>query len=369
MPTHINRRRFLQCAAVAATSARLAAQKPALGSFSVRPVSLGVMPPGFTGLSYESSPLADPEFFSPGNADLIGLFRSLSPNGVLRIGGNLSAFTVWRDDPSTPVTPEQQSILDRGKKFWEWRLSPPAVAHGSHEAILSPKSIEPLAAFLKVTGWKLIYGLNFALGTPEQAAAEAACVQQLAGPNLLAFQLGNEADFWRGGFRPPDWDFDHYYAQWSEWKRTIRAKVPNAPFAGPDTAVNLDWVQRLSQKAKADVAFLSTHHYAMGPAATASAGAARLLGPDEALEKEVTTARQARETSGRGFRNTECNSCHHGGQPGVSDAYVSALWCADYMLRLAKAGHDGVHLHGGGDGVYTPIAGDPHTGALAPRPL
>jgi hypothetical protein len=369
MPHNVNRRRFLQLTAAAATSAKLFAQKTAAGSLSVRPVSLGVMPLDFTGLSYESSQLADPGFFSPANSELIALFRSLSPNGVLRIGGNLSAFTVWRDDPSMPVTAEQQSILDRGKKYWEWRLSSPAVAHGSHEAILSPKSIQPLAAFLKITGWKLIYGLNFALGTPEQAAAEAACVQQLTGTSLLAFQLGNEDDFWKGGFRSQDWDFNHYYAQWSEWTQKIRIKAPKAPFAGPDTAVNLDWVQRLAQKKKGDIAFLSKHHYAMGPAGSPSATSARLLGPDDDLDKEIATAQQAKERSGVNFRNTECNSCYHGGQPGVSDAYASALWCADFMLRLAKGGHAGVHLHGGGDGTYTPIAGDAQTGTLTPRPL
>jgi hypothetical protein len=53
---------------------------------------------------------------------------------------------------------------------------------------------------------------------------------------------------------------------------------------------------------------------------------------------------------------TEGNSCFGGGKPGVSDAFASALWGADYMLTCAAAGYCGVNLHGGGDGIYTPIA-------------
>jgi hypothetical protein len=369
MTSRLDRRRFIQLAAVAASSTRLLAQKPAGGTFSVRPVSLGVMPANFTGLSYEASQLADPTFFSPDNKALIALFKALNPDGVLRIGGNLSAFTVWHDDPSAPVTPAERVILDKGKNYWEWKLNTPAVVHGPHEAIVTPVAIEALAGFLKATGWKLIYGLNFAMGTPEQAAAEAACVQKNVGSNLLAFQLGNEIDFWKGGFRGQDWDFDHLYVQWTDWVRIIRAKAPNAPFAGPDTAVNLNWVERFSQKPKGTIVFLSKHHYAMGPGATPLAGALHLLGPDADVDKEIAVAQHAKDISGLGFRNTECNSCFHGGQPGVSDAYVSALWCADYMLRLAKGGEIGVNLHGGGDGNYTAIAGDPQTGALSPRPL
>jgi hypothetical protein len=44
----------------------------------------------------------------------------------------------------------------------------------------------------------------------------------------------------------------------------------------------------------------------------------------------------------------EGNSCYRGGKPGMSDAFASALWCADYMLMTAQAGYAGVNLHGGG---------------------
>jgi hypothetical protein len=65
------------------------------------------IPGDMLGPSYESSQLAAPDFFSAANTELIALFRKLSSNGVLRLGGNLSEYTVWTpDDPhSAPRVP------------------------------------------------------------------------------------------------------------------------------------------------------------------------------------------------------------------------------------------------------------------------
>src|SRR5581483_8435353 len=56
-----------------------------------------------------------------------------------------------------------------------------------------------------------------------------------------------------------------------------------------------------------------------------------------------------------------------GGQPGVSDAFASALWAADYSLRVAQAGFAGVNLHGGGEGYYAPVTGEPNATKLRPE--
>jgi len=125
------------------------------------------IPPDFIGLSYESAILAAGDYFTPDNASVLGLIRRLGSNGVIRIGGNSSERTVWRtrDQPAPP-----------------------------HSFVLTPASIDRLAAALRVLGWKLIYGLNLAWGTPEDAAEEAAYVARALGAHLLAFQIGNEPD-------------------------------------------------------------------------------------------------------------------------------------------------------------------------------
>ena len=328
-------------------------------SFSFGNKPLCTVPLDFNGLSYESPQLANPAFFSSGNKELVDLYCELAPTGgVLRTGGNLSAFTGWRDDPSIPLTSAEQLVIDRGKKYWEWDLTDPSIRQGNHEAIFTPTSIESLAGFLDATGWKLLYGLNFGAGTQEQAASEAACVQRLVGKNLLGFQLGNEIDFWSGGLRPSPWDFDTYYAQWREWVRFIRAKVPDAPFAGPDVAIRLDWMEQLAENEKRNVTVLTKQPYAMGPAGDARMNAARLLGPDSDVAKEIASAQRAKAFAGVDFRTAECGSCFRGGQPGVSNSFASALWGADYILTLAQGGHAGINMHGGGEGFYSPITGD-----------
>jgi hypothetical protein len=363
--SRLNRRSFLQLATAAAVTTSLRAQTPAKASFTIGNEPLATMPLDFTGLSYESPQLCNPAFFSPANTGLIQLFRELGPTGgVLRLGGNLSAFTAWHDEPNSPITATEQTFLDKGKHYWEWDLTDPTVRHGNHEAVFTPASIETLAGFLQATGWRLLYGLNFATGTPEQAAAEAAFVQRLCGKNLIGFQLGNEIDFWGGGFRPKPWEFDQYYSEWRKWVAIIRATVPNAPMAGPDTAIRLDWMEQLAEQERNNIVLLTKHHYAMGPAGDPRMDAHHLFGPDPDAAKEIAAAQRAKTFAGVGFRTAECNSCFHGGQPGVSNAYASALWGADYMLTLAQGGHAGVNLHGGGDGIYSPITGDADRGFI-----
>src|SRR5271155_4705188 len=98
----LSRRDFCsKTAATAATAAlgaaafggsrRLMAQAPALEvELNIdSATSLAKVPEDYMGLSYESGQLAYPDFFSPKNTALIEMFRTLSPSGVLRLGGNL----------------------------------------------------------------------------------------------------------------------------------------------------------------------------------------------------------------------------------------------------------------------------------------
>jgi len=62
------------------------------------------------------------------------------------------------------------------------------------------------------------------------------------------------------------------------------------------------------------------------------------------------------------------NSYFGGDREGVGDAYSSAFWVADYMLRVACAGFAGVNLHGGGTCIYMPIESSLKAPSQ-PRPL
>jgi hypothetical protein len=192
------------------------------------------------------------------------------------------------------------------------------------------------------------------------------------GDRLIAFQVGNEADFFAGNpwFRTRAYNYDEYLAGYKSFVAAVRARVPNAPFAGPDTANNMTWVDKFATTQGRDVTFLSSHYYAMGPAKDPTKNAALLLAHSPGLDKQIEQAHKAvadAHNVGIGFRVTEGNSCYGGGKPDVSDAFASSLWGADYMLTVAQAGYLGVNLHGGGDGIYTPIAvGDNLSAELRP---
>ncbi|HTV16536.1 MAG TPA: glycosyl hydrolase family 79 C-terminal domain-containing protein [Acidobacteriaceae bacterium] len=324
------------------------------------------VPADFTGLSYESAQLSEPEFFSASNTELVGFVRRLGASGVLRIGGNTSEWCYWTPDASThnPATDQQQegAVLeqaigpDKGHKLGTPRK-------------ITPEAVRNLRGFIDATGWKLIYGLNMGSEAAETAAAEADYVMRTMGDKLIAFQLCNEPDlFYRNGLRKSDYNFAQFAQEWQHFYEVIRQKVPHAPFAGPDTAFNNEWLAPFAKQFKDEAAFLSQHYYAEGPPENPAMTITRLLNPSKQLEAEFQGMAQTKADSGLPFRLAETNSCYQGGKRGVSDTFASALWGADLMYQLATAGGVGINFHGGGYGWYTPIAGTIPSGFTA-RPI
>ncbi len=314
--------------------------------------------PDFTGLSYESAQLGDPTFFSPANTELVALVRRLGKSGVLRIGGNTSEYCYWTPKPtaadiaaeSAPVNPSTGKQPDAVRK-------------------ITPEAVRNLSDFVDAIGWKLIYGLNMGTGTPEDAADEAAYVMKLLGPKLVAFQLCNEPDlFYHNGIRKAGYNFADFAKEWQHFFEVIRARVPNAPFSGPDTAFNNQWLVPFAKEFKSDIEFLSQHYYAEGPPTDPSMTIRRLLRPNPRLQAEFAGMKQTHQETGLPFRLTETNSCYQAGKQGVSNTFASALWGAELMYQLATEGGIGINFHGGGYGWYTPIAGTLQRGFEA-RPI
>jgi hypothetical protein len=318
---------------------------------------LATVPADFTGLSYESAQLGHPEFFSAANKALIGLFRALGREGVLRIGGNTGEYTRWSSDDS-----------DVAKNHTPLALGPDAGTAAKTASILTPLAIRNLREFIDAVGWRIIYGLNLWHGTPENAAAEAKYVASTLGDRLIAFQIGNEPDMDHDPGSKERWTFDHYWDKWTVHRDAVKAAVPQARFAAPDIAKEYDWITKTAEK-KPDLAFLSGHYYAEGPPADPRMTLEFLLrrGRNPATA-EFAVVHEATKMLGRPYRMTEGNSCFHGGKPLVSDSFASALWSGDYWLQLAEAGYMGLNLHGGGNGLYTPIAGTLADGFTA-RPV
>lgn len=326
----------------------------------------------FTGLSYESAQLGDPEFFTGDNSELTGFLRRLGKSGVLRIGGNTSEYCYWTpllEQPSSEKNTGSESEGESNHPGLEQVVGPDTGHKAPPPVRIGPLAIRNLRDFLDACGWKLIYGLNMGTGTAEDAASEAAYVMDVAGAKLLAFQMCNEPDlFFRNGVRKPDYDFGRFADDWERFFRAIRARVPNAPFAGPDTASNDEWLVPFAKRFKDDVRFLTHHYYAEGPPTDPSMTIERLLRPNPALQKAFESMKEAQRESGLPFRLAETNSCYQGGKSGVSDTLGSALWGGDLMYQLASEGGMGINFHGGGYGWYTPVSGTRANGFLA-RPI
>ena len=275
---------------------------------------------------------------------------------MLRLGGNTSEFTTWSPDNTTTPPPFDAT-------------GPATHQHENIPTTNTPLALKNLRAFLDATNWRLIYGLNAARGTVENAVAESVAVHQILGPRLICFQLGNEPDAWRNRYRPATFTYADYAKEWATLHNAIIAKIPGAKFGGPDPSTK-STTSQVSPPMRISTAIScfspATTTLWVLPAAPKST-LERLLNPDPKLAANLETIMAAAKSAHLSYRMTEGNSCWDGGKPGVSDTLASALWCADMMLQLAHAGAAGVNLHGGGEGFYTPIAGASST-SLTRRP-
>jgi hypothetical protein len=317
---------------------------------------LARVPLDFMGLSYESGQLASPDFFAAENKALVKIFRALSPAGVLRLGGNLSEFTVWSEtEPAT--SPKTIEMLG------------PDPGHREPRAFMvTPHSIRNLRGFLDATGWRCIYGLNLGGGTLENALAEGGYAAKTLGPKLICVQFGNEPDLFKHrdwGDKP--WTYDEFIAKWKTFRAAFHEKLPKVAVAGPDTAFNQEWVKKFTADVPKEVMLLTSHYYPEGPPTDPRMTIDLLLHPGERFDSLCRDALDSAKSVGLPFRMAEGNSCYQGGKLGVSDTFASALWVGDFCLQLASMGCVGVNLHGGGNGIYTPIAGSIGSG-FAARP-
>lgn len=312
-------------------------------AFASAPVTLTVsnstsvtIPDDFIGLSFETAvvlpgpnkiPHREPFYlFSPTNQCLIDIFKNLGIKN-LRVGGG----TV------------------------DYSLRPPP----------GPVDVDQLFGFAKAAGLKVIFSFRLLNGNTTSAPPIAAYIWQRYRPELDSFAVGNEPD-WRAYHRsdPRITNYPSYLADWRNFADAIRATVPDARFAGPDTgsdypvtrAADTDyegqsWTQRFADDEKAS-GIISTilHHDYVGQLPN---GVSAPAGIDSLLSREwVTTEYPALyhhvlapvAADGLPFRMTEAND-RIGGIEGASNAFASALWALDYMHWWAAHGCIGVNFH------------------------
>jgi len=276
---------------------------------TVSAASSGTVNSGFAGFSYEKDRVGA-GMFDASDTNLVNLFRLLGPS-VLRIGGNLVDIVNWN----------------------------PSGAGGSSTAV-APADVTKLAAFVKATGWKVLYGINLKTNTAANAASEAQFAAKALGSSLMAFEIGNEPNFYKTE--------PQYETSYNSFVKAIKAKVPNAVFDGPGQGDSTSWVSAFGSHEKSNsLQILSTHLY-IGNAATGTI-AAMLASTASGRLPTTFAAMRSAQTANKipQWRMTETNSFFHGGTAGVSDVEAASLWSLNYLFGLASHGASGANFHGG----------------------
>ena len=294
------------------------------------------IPPQFMGLGYEISSVATKNFLHPENHSYVQMVRTLSPKGVIRIGGNTSDYAAWSAHGPAVAAPKA-TIVDR-------------------------QSIQDLAGFLRATGWTLIWGLNLGQDCEDEAVDEASAVAAIVGVQSVLFEVGNEPDLFVHAHRSAGYGYEQWREQYESYAARIAQAVPGAAFAGPDAAGHTDWVNKFATHAAKNVKLLTHHYYAEGPPHNPASTVENLLKTDPKLTRMLAQMQEVSQASGLPFRICETNSCYGGGKPGVSDTFASALWGLDYMLTLAEAESEGLNMETGMNQLgfvssYSPIVG------------
>lgn len=311
----------LSAVAASAYAAPGSAHPATAVKITVSKASSGTIGQGFAGFSYEKDRIGA-DVFDASDTNLVNLFKLLGPS-VIRIGGNLDDIVKWN----------------------------PNGAGGSSSEV-APPDVTKLAGFLKATGWKAIYGINLKINTSANAASEAQFAAHALGSSLMAFEIGNEPNFYTSE--------SAYESSYNSYVKAIKAKVPSAVFDGPGCGDTTSWVSAFGSHEKNNsLQILATHLY-IGSNTSGTISGMLASTASGRLPSTWSTMQSAQKADGIAqWRMTETNSYYHGGTAGVSDVEAASLWSLNYLYGVASHGGSGVNFHGGTSSQfplhYTPI--------------
>jgi hypothetical protein len=278
------------------------------------------LPRDFIGLSFEVADLPRVSRYAYGG-NLVQMLRSLGP-GVLRFGG-VSADT---------------------ETAWSARGARPAWAHSS----VKRRHLAGLARLARASGWRVLLTLGFGHPDARLAASEAAAARSALGRSLIGFEIGNEPDAYvRKHLRAGDWSFAAYARQVYAYRRAVAAVAPGVPIVGPDASSGvkpLAWVRAEAHTLRPPL--LTDHFYS-----SSSCGYTPVLSDllDPSTRESERTMLQRLSAISRATRTPvrmdETNNISCGGQPGVSNVYVSALWAVSYIAEATRARISGLDFH------------------------
>lgn len=270
----------------------------------------------FIGFGYETSAVANEGLFSANNKHMVQLYKTLSSNGLVRVGGIIGDWTHY-EAYGNPVGRSQKE-----------------------KTIINKKVLTELGEFLRVTGWKCMWTLNLGTGTKEEGVEAALIVDQVLGDRLHSFELGNEVSLLERFT-----DYEDYHKTYLEYKSAIRKELPKAQFSGADIAFsgNIQWNVNFSNSESEDMSEVLQHYY-RGGSGWSKATIETLLSHYPKWNEKLRILRAVCEKNGLSFRMNEMGSFSGGGKAGVSDSFAASLWCLNIMFQVASSEGVGVNI-------------------------
>lgn len=357
---------FLAWLAVTAglSGSHAAERNPGAAAVTIAPVPAMVesvaVPPSFLGLSQEW-PWVSSMTMTPHAVDIIARLRNDNGSLILRVGG-------------TSYDAGYDRVL-RGESA-DARMQAEGVA----------KTFDALETLRDKLGMRFILTLTLASRDRQLIERQAEEGRQRLGDAIVAFELGNEPNYYRDLRRDlwPDDGKGLFYrdivAVFGEAVRTLG----DTPCAGPAWG----WIglkpaimEQYLNAAQGRLDLVTVHYYHSSysqkpPPDRPNDTPETLLDDGHTREimaawvrPQVALARKHRVS----LRITESNSISGGGNVGVSDVYAAALWSLDTALEMAAAGVAGIDFHQGSEkyAIYERFTtGTPRAASLAePPPL
>ncbi len=295
--------------------------------------------PGFLGLSLENTAIIPYAGTDPKAPDpvFLQLVRNLTPgqSPVLRIGGD-STDWAWYPVPG---------------------LSKP---HGVR-VTLTPRWLAVTHALATGLNARLIMGIDLEADSRATADGEARAFERGIGkPWIESLELGNEPNLY-GSFtwyvlpdgvhvmgRPPGYDFSSFLDEFTSFATGLPG-----PLAGPATGAST-WMADTGEFLAAEprVGMVTLHQYPLQTCFVSQSSPeyptpAHLLAPaaTTGLADGIAAYVALAHAHHLPLRIDEINTDSCGAAPGVSNAFVSALWALDTLFEMARVGVDGVNIH------------------------
>ena len=318
------------------------------------------VPPSFLGLSQEW-PWVSGMTMTPHALDIVGRLRNDNGPLMLRVGG-------------TSYDAGYERVL-RGES-----------ADARMQAEGAAKTFDALETLRDKLGMRFILTLTLASRDMDLIKRQADEGRRRLGDSIVAFELGNEPNYYRDLRRDlwPDDGKGLFYRDLVEVFGEAVRTLGDAPCAGPAWG----WIglkpaimEQYLNAGQGRLGMVTVHYYHSAynkkpPPDRPNDTPETLLDDGHTREimaawvaPQVALARKHRVA----LRITESNSISGGGNVGVSDVYAAALWSLDTALEMAAAGVAGIDFHQGSEkySIFERFtSGTPQAAALSePPPL